>query len=104
VSEKKDVYEKAKKQMRPSERILAEIPGFRGYNEKELRRESDMLIRNQLYQKLSKAKSDLRDIFARAGRPTVQNARKLYQHHRSSALNAAGRSSKRQDTKGEWFN
>ena len=63
MSEKKDFYEKAKKQMRLSERILAEIPGFRGYKEKELRRESDKLIRNHLYRRLSEAKNDLKDIF-----------------------------------------
>jgi hypothetical protein len=63
LSEKKEVYEKAKRQMRFSERVLAEIPGFRGYKEKELRRESDRLIRNHLYRKLTQAKSDLKDIF-----------------------------------------
>ena len=65
MSEKKDIYEKGKRQMRLSERILAAIPGFRGYKEKELRRESDRLIRNHLYQRLSKAKSDLKDVFQR---------------------------------------
>lgn len=49
--------------MRLSERILASIPGFRGYKEKELRRESDRLIRNHLYRRLSEAKSDLKDVF-----------------------------------------
>jgi hypothetical protein len=63
MSEKKDVYSEAKSQMRLSERIAAFIPGFRGYKEKELRRESDRLIRNHLYLKLSTAKSDLRAIF-----------------------------------------
>ena len=63
LSEKKDFYEKAKKQMRLSERILAAIPGFRGYKEKELRRESDRLIRNHLHRRLSEAKSDLKDVF-----------------------------------------
>ena len=63
MSEKKDVYEETKKQMRLSERILAEIPGFRGYKEKELRRESDRLIRNHLHDKLSRAKSDIKDVF-----------------------------------------
>jgi len=63
LSEKKDFYEKAKKQMRLSERILAALPGFRGYKEKELRRESDRLIRNHLYRRLSEAKSDLKDVF-----------------------------------------
>jgi hypothetical protein len=63
VSEKKDVYGEAKKQMRLSERIVAALPGFRGYKEKELRRESDKLIRNQLYQKLSVARNDLKAVF-----------------------------------------
>lgn len=63
MSEKKDVYAEAKKQMRLSERIVAAIPGFRGYKEKELRRESDKLIRNHLNRKLSKSKDDLKTIF-----------------------------------------
>ena len=63
MSEKKGVYEKAKKEMRLSERILAAIPGFHGYKEKELRRESDRLIRNHLHQKLSESKSDLKSVF-----------------------------------------
>src|SRR3989337_3797577 len=62
LSEKKDVYGTAKEQMRLSERILAAIPGFHGYKEKELRRESDKLIRNHLYLKLSAAKTDLRTV------------------------------------------
>ena len=63
MSEKKDLYAVAKDQMRLSERIAAAIPGFRGYKEKELRRESDKLIRNHLHLKLSEAKSNLRTIF-----------------------------------------
>lgn len=63
MSEKKDVYAEAKKQMRLSERIVAAIPGFRGYKEKELRRESDKLIRNHLNRKLLKSKDDLKTIF-----------------------------------------
>ena len=62
MSEKNDVYSDVKGQMRLSERIAAFIPGFRGYKEKELRRESDRLIRNHLYQKLSSEKTDLREI------------------------------------------
>jgi len=63
LSEKKGFYEKAKEEMRLSERILAELPGFRGYKEKELRRESDKLMRNHLYQKLTEARKDLKEIF-----------------------------------------
>ncbi|OGD45499.1 hypothetical protein A3K79_03915 [Candidatus Bathyarchaeota archaeon RBG_13_46_16b] len=63
MSENKDVYGKAKKQMRLSERIVAALPGFRGYKEKELRRESDRLIRNNLYQRISQARNDLKTVF-----------------------------------------
>jgi flagellin-specific chaperone FliS len=57
------MYEKAKEEMRLSERILAALPGFRGYKEKELRRESDKQIRNHLYQRLTEARKDLKEIF-----------------------------------------
>lgn len=45
------------------ERILAELPGFKGYKEKEMRRETDKLIRNHLYRRLSQARNDLKDVF-----------------------------------------
>jgi hypothetical protein len=51
--------------MRLSERIAAALPGFRGYKEKELRRESDKLIRNHLTLKLSKDKDNVRNISQR---------------------------------------
>ncbi len=63
MSENKDVYQEAKNQMRLSERIAAFVPGFRGYKEKELRRESDKLIRNHLYLKLNEVRNDLKAIF-----------------------------------------
>jgi hypothetical protein len=65
MSENKDVYAQAKSQMRLSERIAAALPGFRGYKEKELRRESDKLIRNHLTLKLSKGKDNVRSISQR---------------------------------------
>ncbi len=63
MSEKKDIYEKTKKEMRLSERIVAALPGFRGYKEKELRRESDKLIRNDIYRRISQARNDLKTVF-----------------------------------------
>lgn len=63
MSEKKGMVEKAKGEMRLSERILAALPGFRGYKEKEIRRESDKLIRNHLYERLMEAKKDLKETF-----------------------------------------
>jgi hypothetical protein len=62
MSEKNDVLSNVQGQMRLSERISSFIPGFRGYKEKEIRRESDRLIRNHLYLKLSTQKTDLREI------------------------------------------
>lgn len=63
MSEKRDVYLNVKGQMRLAERIAAAIPGFRGYKEKELRRESDKLVRNHLDRKLSATKSEVKQIF-----------------------------------------
>ncbi len=65
MAENKDVYNQVKSQMRLSERIAAALPGFRGYKEKELRRESDKLVRNHLYLKLSKAKDNIKSISQR---------------------------------------
>ena len=65
MSENKDVYAQAKSQMRLSERIAAALPGFRGYKEKEVRRESDKLVRNNLTLKLSKDKDNIRSISQR---------------------------------------
>ena len=62
MTENKDVYSQSKSQMRLSEKIAAALPGFRGYKEKELRRESDKLIRNHLYALLSRDKDNLREI------------------------------------------
>ena len=60
--QKSNVLSNVQGQMRLSERIAAFIPGFRGYKEKEIRRESDRLIRNHLTMKLSIAKTNLREI------------------------------------------
>jgi hypothetical protein len=60
LSEITDVFGKAKEEMRFSEKVMDKVPGFKGYKEKELRRESDRLIRNHLYLKLTKAKTNLR--------------------------------------------
>ena len=62
MSDQNDMLSKVQGQMNLPERIAAFIPGFRGYKEKEIRRESDRLIRNHLYMKLSAEKTDLRAI------------------------------------------
>jgi predicted translin family RNA/ssDNA-binding protein len=58
-----DVYGKAKGELRFSEKVEAKVPGFKGYKEKELRRESDRLVRNTIVQKLNKARSDTKEVF-----------------------------------------
>lgn len=64
MSEKDDdVLATAKGQMRLSERLAADLPGFRGYKQKELRRESDKLIRNHLSMKLTIARTNFKTIF-----------------------------------------
>jgi hypothetical protein len=72
LSEKKGLYEKAKGEMGLFEKILAEIPGFRGYKEKELRRETDKLIRDHIYRKLSEARKDIKDVFQRLSERRIQ--------------------------------
>lgn len=56
-------YARSKAQTGLLEKIELIIPGFRGYKEKELRRESDRLVRNQIYLKLSEAESDVKDVY-----------------------------------------
>ena len=56
-------YDRAKSQTNLQEKIMLLVPGFHGYKEKELRRESDKLLRNQIYQKLSSAESQAKDTY-----------------------------------------
>ena len=46
------------------EKIMGYIPGYRGYKEKELRRESDRLVRMDVVNRLKDAKTDFRRRFA----------------------------------------
>ena len=62
MSDNSDVLSKVQGQMGLLERIAAFVPGFHGYKEKEVRRESDKLIRNHLVSKLTIEKTDLRDL------------------------------------------
>ena len=65
MSGKDDILHKAKEEMSLSETILSAIPGFKGYKEKELRRESDRLIRNHFYRRLKEAEDLLKKVFQR---------------------------------------
>jgi hypothetical protein len=58
-------FEKVKSETRLLEKIMMAIPGFRGYKLRELRRESDRLIRNQLHHRLTTSIDDLKTIYQR---------------------------------------
>jgi hypothetical protein len=53
------------------ERIMGYIPGYRGYKEKELRRESDRLVRTDAVNRLKASKTAVRRTFANPA--VVQN-------------------------------
>ena len=53
------------------ERIMGYVPGYRGYKEKELRRESDRLVRTDAVNRLKVAKTAVRRTFANPA--VVQN-------------------------------
>ncbi|MDI6805739.1 MAG: hypothetical protein QMD20_03625 [Candidatus Bathyarchaeia archaeon] len=60
----KDYLEKVRKERGLLERIMGYIPGYRGYKEKELRRESDRLVRMEVVNRLKAAKTAFRRKFA----------------------------------------
>ncbi|MEM2972028.1 MAG: hypothetical protein QW270_06365 [Candidatus Bathyarchaeia archaeon] len=60
----KDYLEKVRKERGILERIMGYIPGYRGYKEKELRRESDRLVRMEVVNRLRDAKALFRRKFA----------------------------------------
>lgn len=60
----KDYLGKVKGERGLLERIMGYIPGYRGYKEKELRRESDRLVRMEAVNKLKAAKTTIRRTFA----------------------------------------
>ena len=52
--------EKVKNEMGLGERILTYIPGYRGYKQKEIRRETDRIIRMNIVNRLKDCKDNLR--------------------------------------------
>lgn len=65
---KKDYVKEVHEERGILERIMGYIPGYRGYKEKELRRESDRLVRMEAVNRLKTAKTTIRRIFAN---PTI---------------------------------
>ena len=60
----KEHLEKVRRERSLLERIMSYIPGYRGYKEKELRRESDRLVRMEVVNRLKDAKTAFRRKFA----------------------------------------
>ncbi|MEM2080839.1 MAG: hypothetical protein QXP44_01025 [Candidatus Bathyarchaeia archaeon] len=60
----KDYLGKVKGERSLLEKIMGYIPGYRGYKEKELRRESDRLVRMEVVNRLKAAKTAFRRTFA----------------------------------------
>lgn len=56
--------EKVRREVGLFEKILSYVPGYRGYKEKELRRESDRLVRMEIVNKLKTAKDVVRKSLA----------------------------------------
>jgi len=67
--------EKAKEQYRLTERILSYLPGYRGYKEKEVRRETDRLVRMHAAAKLKDALDSVRESLS--SRPVREKDREL---------------------------
>lgn len=59
----KDYLGKVKGERGILERIMGYIPGYHGYKEKELRRESDRLVRMDVVNRLKAAKTSIRRAF-----------------------------------------
>jgi hypothetical protein len=60
----KNYLEKVRGERSLLEKIMGYIPGYRGYKEKELRRESDRLVRMEVVNRLKTAKTAFRRNFA----------------------------------------
>lgn len=63
-----DIKEKAREQLNWLEKLLHQIPGFKGYYEKELRRDSDRLQRDFIVRQLRQVKSSMNGVLQAASR------------------------------------
>jgi hypothetical protein len=63
-----DIKDRARGQLNGLERILHKIPGFKGYYEKELRRDSDRVQREFIAKQLGKVKSGMNKVIQAAAR------------------------------------
>jgi len=63
-----DIKEKAREQLNWLERILHKIPGFKGYYEREFRRDSDRVQRDFIVKQLRKVKTGMNGVIQTAAR------------------------------------
>jgi hypothetical protein len=56
-----EIYKKSSSNLRLLEKLELILPGYRGYKEKELRRETDRLIRNYLLSRIQPAYRDFKN-------------------------------------------
>ncbi len=63
-----DIKERAREQLNGLEKILHKIPGFKGYYERELRRDSDRLQREFIVKQLRKVKTGMNKVIQAAAR------------------------------------
>jgi len=59
------------------EKLAAKIPGYRGYKEKEVRREADKLLRDHIYRVLSEQRRRIEDIQANLGVEQIESVESL---------------------------
>jgi hypothetical protein len=59
------------------EKLAAKIPGYRGYKEKEVRREADKLLRDHVYRVLAEQRRRIEDIQASLGLGQIEEVEKL---------------------------
>jgi hypothetical protein len=59
------------------EKLAAKIPGYRGYKEKEVRREADKLLRDHIYRVLTEQRRRIEDIQASLGVEQIESVEAL---------------------------
>lgn len=63
-----DIKEKAESQLTALERLIHSLPGFKGYYEREMRRDSDHIQRQFIADKMRNLKSDMQKVIREVAR------------------------------------
>lgn len=59
------------------EKLVAKIPGYKGYKEKEMRREADKLLRDHIYGVLTEQRRHIEEIQGNLGIEHIENVEKI---------------------------